>query len=159
MICWCACEHLSAYCRHIFTDSTFSIFVNILWCTFIWPAACGWRQRWSSALWCACARRCDCLCTGQAYSSLQTPPSFPLVPCGSQTVESSSRHPGGRINTILRVAKKQNSWNRNRGVGMERQRYSVVLYIWHLKGVMFGFWNIFTSCFEMKLPKRKNVLK
>lgn len=69
-------------------------------CSLPSPAPCGWRQRWSSALWCACVRRCDCLCTGQAYSSLQTPPSFHHGSCGSQRVGFSSRQPDKKSSRV-----------------------------------------------------------
>lgn len=66
------------------------------------PAACGWHQRWSSVLWCACVTRCGCLCTGRACSSRQTPPSSHPGTCGSQTGSSSSGHPGMNTETRLR---------------------------------------------------------
>lgn len=73
--------------------SNLYLYIFIDRCFSVWPAACGWHQRWSSALWCACVTRCDCLCTARAYSSLQTPPSSLHVLCGSQTVEFSSGQP------------------------------------------------------------------
>lgn len=81
---------------YLFVCKSALCMLYICFCLFrlISPAACDWRQRWSSALWCACVRRCGYLCTGQAYTSLQSPPSFHLGPCGSQTAESSSRQPG-----------------------------------------------------------------